>query len=162
MPKDILFKEEDFVFSYRVGGIAIRNGHILLQKPKNDDFAIIGGHVCRMETSAEALKREFWEELHARIDVDRLMAVGEIFFPWGNRPCHQIGLYYLVHLQGDEFRGDGPICGYDDAGEERTDLEYRWVPLEELKSGLKVYPVELIPYLIAQPDGIVHFISREA
>ena len=35
---DILFKKEDFVFSYRVGGILIRNGKILLQRPKNDDY----------------------------------------------------------------------------------------------------------------------------
>lgn len=48
---DILFKKEDFVFSYRVGGILIRNGKILLQRPKNDDYAIIGGHVAAMETS---------------------------------------------------------------------------------------------------------------
>ena len=44
---DILFKKEDFVFSYRVGGILIRNGKILLQRPKNDDYAIIGGACCR-------------------------------------------------------------------------------------------------------------------
>lgn len=161
MPKDILFKEEDFVFSYRVGGILIRDGRILLQKPKNDDYAIIGGHVSRMETGAEALKREFREELHARIDVDRLMAVGEIFFPWGNRPCHQIGLYYLVRLRDGGIPTDGTFHGYDEAGRERTDLDYRWMPLEKLKIGIKVYPAELIPYLAATPEGIVHFISRE-
>ena len=47
---DILFKNDDFVFSYRVGGILIRNGKILLQRPKNDDYSIIGGHVAAMET----------------------------------------------------------------------------------------------------------------
>ena len=52
---DILFKNDDFVFSYRVGGILMRNGKILLQCPKNDDYAIIGGHVAAMETSMEAL-----------------------------------------------------------------------------------------------------------
>ena len=40
---DILFKNDDFVFSYRVGGILIHNEKILLQRPKNDDYAIIGG-----------------------------------------------------------------------------------------------------------------------
>ena len=65
---DILFKNDDFVFSYRVGGILIRNGKILLQRPKNDDYAIIGGHVAAMETSMETLKREFEEELHAKIE----------------------------------------------------------------------------------------------
>lgn len=90
MKKDILFKTEDFVFSYRVGGILIRNGKILLQKPKDDDYAIIGGHISSMETTKEALKREFEEELHANIEVDNLLAIGEIFFQWGNRPCHQV------------------------------------------------------------------------
>ena len=64
---DILFKNDDFVFSYRVGGILIHNEKILLQRPKNDDYAIIGGHVAAMETSMETLKREFEEELHAEI-----------------------------------------------------------------------------------------------
>ena len=50
---DILFKNDDFVFSYRVGGILIHDGKILLQRPKNDDYAIIGGHVVAMETSME-------------------------------------------------------------------------------------------------------------
>lgn len=48
---DILFKNDEFVFSYRVGGILIHNEKILLQRPKNDDYAIIGGHVAVMETS---------------------------------------------------------------------------------------------------------------
>lgn len=71
----------------------IRNGKILLQRPKNDDYSIIGGHVAAMETSMETLKREFEEELHTKIEVDNLLAIGEIYFPWGKRPCHQI---YLV------------------------------------------------------------------
>lgn len=50
---DILFKNDNFVFSYRVGGILKHNGKILLQRPKNDDYAIIGGHVAAMETSME-------------------------------------------------------------------------------------------------------------
>ena len=49
---DILFKNDDFVFSYRVGGILIHKGKILLQRPKNDAYAIIGGHVAAMETKA--------------------------------------------------------------------------------------------------------------
>ena len=55
---DILFKQDDFVFSYRVGGVLIRDGKILLQRPKGDDYSIIGGHVAAMETTEETLKRE--------------------------------------------------------------------------------------------------------
>ena len=135
---DILFKNDDFVFSYRVGGILIHDGKILLQRPKNDNYAIIGGHVAAMETSMETLKREFEEELHAKIEVDNLLAIGEIYFPWGKRPCHQISLYYNVHLVDDNIPLDGVFHGYDELDHERIDLDFCWVPLEDLKKGTKV------------------------
>ena len=96
---DILFKTDDWVFSYRVGGILIHNDRILLQRvPGDDGYAFVGGHVSLGETTAETLVREFKEEIRADIRVERLLMVGENFFPWGSRPCHQINLYYLVSL----------------------------------------------------------------
>ena len=94
---DILFKNDDFVFSYRVGGILKHNGKILLQRPKNDDYAIIGGHVAAMETSMETLKREFEEEIHAKIEVDNLLAIGEIYFPWGKKPVIRYA-YIIMYI----------------------------------------------------------------
>ena len=158
---DILFKNDDFVFSYRVGGILIRNGKILLQRPKNDDYSIIGGHVVAMETSIETLKREFEEELHTKIEVDNLLAIGEIYFPWGKRPCHQICLYYNVHLVNDDIPLDGVFLGYDSLDDKRIDLDFCWVPLEDLKNGVKVYPQELVPYILEPKKEIVHFLSKQ-
>lgn len=44
--KDILFKQDDFIFSYRVAGILVQNNKILMQKPKNDDgYSFIGGRL---------------------------------------------------------------------------------------------------------------------
>lgn len=162
MKKDIIFPTDDFVFSYRVGGLLIHNGKVLLQKPKNDDYAIIGGHVAALETTAETLKREYMEELHTEIEVDRLLAVGEIFFPWGNKPCHQICLYYKVHLSNENaLPVDDIIHGYDELGNERFDMDFCWVPLEQLENGLKVYPLELIPHIVNEPKEVVHFVSGE-
>lgn len=158
---DILFKEKDFVFSYRVGGIAVENGKILLQRPPKDDCAIIGGHVEALETAEEALRREFREELHTEIEVGKLLAVGEIFFPWGKKPCHQICFYYAVRLCGDTVPRNGVFHGFDELSGERIDLDYCWVPLKDLENGLKVYPLELIPYLMNAPDRTVHFVSKE-
>ena len=57
--QDILFKTGDFIFSYRISGILIRDGKILLQKPLNEDvYALPGGHVSFGETSDAALGRE--------------------------------------------------------------------------------------------------------
>lgn len=161
MAKDILFKNEDFVFSYRVGGILIHEGKILLQKPKNDDYAIIGGHIALFETTGETLIREFQEELHADIEVQKLIAVGEIFFPWGKRPCHQLAMYYLVKLKDpSQIPTDGVFHGYDDLDNERIDLDFCWLSLEELKN-IKVYPEELIPHILSGSEEIFHFVSRQ-
>lgn len=160
--KDILFKTDDFVFSYRVGGILIHNGRILLQKPKNDDYAIIGGHISSMETTRETLKREFEEELHTGIVVDHLLAVGEIFFPWGKKPCHQICFYYKVHLcDMDSIPMEGIFHGYDELDNKRIDLDFCWVSLSELEKGLKVYPLEIIPIILEDSKEIVHFVSNQ-
>ena len=162
MKKDIIFLTDDFVFSYRVGGLLIHNGKVLLQKPKNDDYAIIGGHVAALETTAETLKREYMEELHTEIEIDRLLAVGEIFFSWDNQPCHQICLYYKISLVNqNSIPLDGIIHGYDELENERFDMDYCWVPLEQLENGLKVYPLELIPYIVNEPKEVIHFVSRE-
>ncbi|MBQ4601119.1 MAG: NUDIX domain-containing protein [Oscillospiraceae bacterium] len=161
MHGDILYKAEDFVFSYRVGGILIQDGKILLQKPLNDDYSIIGGHVAAMETTAETLKREFAEELHAEIRVGELMAVGEIFFPWGSRPCHQISLYYRVELTDPTaIPLNGSFFGYDDLDHERINLEYCWVPLEEL-SNIVIYPKELVGHILSGSEQVYHFVSDQ-
>lgn len=161
MNRDILYKHEDLVFSYRVGGILIQNGKILLQRPNGDDFAIIGGHVAALETTRQTLQREFSEELHATIQVGRLMAVGEIFFPWGKRPCHQICLYYAVQLADPAaIPADGSFWGYDDFDNQRIDLEYIWVPLEKLEE-ITVYPQELIPHILSGKQETFHFISNQ-
>lgn len=162
MGRDILFREEDFIFSYRVGGILIHNDKILLQRPKGDDYAIIGGHISSLETSEETLKREYREELHAEIEVDNLMAVGEIFFEWGSKPCHQVCFYYKIRLkESDSIPMDGVFQGYDEWENERMDLDFCWVPLEELKNGLVVYPTELIPYILEDRKETVHFVSKQ-
>ncbi|MEA4890348.1 MAG: hypothetical protein VB070_12905 [Clostridiaceae bacterium] len=51
---DILFKTDDYIFSYRVAGICVQNGKVLLQKPTNDSgYAFPGGHVAFGETNSD-------------------------------------------------------------------------------------------------------------
>lgn len=158
--QDILFKTEEFVFSYRIQGVLVRDGKALLQRA-GEDYALIGGHVAAFETTKETLVREFKEEIHADIKVDELIGVGEVFFPWGNRPCHQIGLYYTVHLLDEsQIPLDGVFHGYDDLGGERIDLDFCWVPLEEL-SHINLYPPQMVPHVLSGSNEVLHFVYRE-
>ena len=109
---DILFHTDKFVFSYRVAGILLRNNKILLQKPTNDaKYAIPGGHVGFGETNAQTLIREFKEEIEVDITVGALKWVAESFFPWGDKSCHQICLYYEIALK-DETQIGGLMLFY--------------------------------------------------
>ena len=78
-------------------------GKVLLQKPKDDNgYSVPGGHVIFGETTEQTLVREFKEEIHADIQVHNMFAVGENFFPWGDKSCHQLCLFYFVSLKTEK------------------------------------------------------------
>ncbi len=159
---DILFHTGEYVFSYRVAGICIQKGKVLLQKPTNDTaFAFPGGHVTLGETNAQTLSREFFEEIGVKISVGDLKWVGEVFFPWGNKSCHQICLYYIVEITSDNIPWEGVFTGKEQLEGGKFNMEFHWVLLTELKN-IEIYPtnvVELIDRI--DNDGAQHFIYRE-
>lgn len=159
---DLLFKIEEGVFSYRVAGICLRNGRVLLQTTTGEDrsFAFPGGHVSFGETNEQTLIREFREETGLDIRVGELKWVAEIFFPWGEKTCHQICLYYLVEVQDESVTAEGKFIGREQLEGRNFDLEFHWVPIEQVKK-LEVYPVQAAPLLEKLDEGVQHFIYRE-
>ncbi len=137
---DALFKTGDFIFSYRIAGICIQNGRILLQRAAGQTaFNFPGGHVALGETNGQTLAREFREETGAAIAVGDLKWVGEIFFPWEGRTWQQICLYYQVDILDGHTPRDGVIPFKDRLDGRAFDLEFHWVPLQDIPA-LTVYP----------------------
>lgn len=159
---DILFKTDEHVFSYRVAGIMIQNGSVLLQKPSNDPgYAFPGGHVGFGETNEETLIREFREELAAEITVNGLRWVGEIFFPWGSRPCHQICLYYEVSLKDEsQLPLDRSFFAVDEWGTGKAELEFSWINMDRIAE-LELYPVNAKDLLKHYSSEVRHFVYKE-
>lgn len=159
---DILFKKEDGVFSYRVAGICIKNGRVLLQTTTGEDrsFAFPGGHVAFGETNAETLIREFREEIGADVAVGELKWVAEIFFPWGNKPCHQICLYYMVELLNGDIPDKGCFLGQEHLEGRNFDLEFHWIPVDAVKN-MEIYPTQTPELLGKLHEGVQHFVYRE-
>lgn len=166
---DILFKTDDYIFSYRVAGICINDGKVLLQKQTNDDgHAFPGGHVALGETNEQTLKREFNEEIGADVTVGALRWVAEIFFPWEissagakkYKPCHQICLYYDVEIGSEDTPKDGKFVAHEHIDGRNFDIEFHWIPLNEVKD-IAVYPTNATELLEKLDDGVQHFIYRE-
>ena len=56
---------------------------------------------------------------------------------------------------------EGIFSGYDELDNQRYDLDFCWVPLDELRNGLQVYTLEMIPYILEENGEVAHFVSRQ-
>jgi len=158
-PQDILFRIDAGVFSYRVAGILIQGGKVLLQRTLDDEgYAFPGGHANFGETSAGAVVREFAEEIGVNITPVRLLWIGENFFPWGEKPCHQICLYYQVAFRGKAALPlDHSFLARDVIEGSQVQLEFSWHDLSAL-GDIEVYPVHAKQKLMNLSDHIEQFV----
>lgn len=152
----ITFERDGNQFTYRVAGIAVHDGAVLLQTVESDDFWVLPGGRCEMnEDAAAALRREMIEEIELEPAVESLAWVVENFFSYNGRQCHELGLYFImsfpegspVYSRGESFIGrEGDVT-----------LHYRWVPLSELDA-IIIKPSFIGRRLIALSDIVEHIV----
>lgn len=155
----ISFDGEGARFNYRVAGIAVEDGRVLVGRADWEDFWYLpGGRVEMREAARESLAREMREELGLRAEIGRLVWVIENFFEFEGTPFHEIGLYFDVSLpdgapgvRADEFERR------DDGGEL---LIFRWVPVNGLGS-IRVLPSFLVDGLREMPGETAHVVCRD-
>jgi ADP-ribose pyrophosphatase YjhB (NUDIX family) len=161
--KDWLFIEGNKIFNFRTNGILVHNGKVLIQRSNEDvEYAVPGGQVAWGETSAEALVREFKEEMGADISADRLIWVEESFWKWGNKDAHSICHYYLVSLKDpSQIPEKGTFTSLDT---DASRLIFQWIDIKQLKKSpdITVYPLYLKDKITGISDGIEHFIYHES
>lgn len=150
---DVVFHTEKAVFNYRVAGVWIQDGRILLHRASEDKiWSLPGGRVEMNEPSPLSLQREFTEELDLSVQVGRLVWIVENFFEYREKKVHEIGLYYLVSTEDKQDLTNGPFHGVE--GER---LVYEWVPISELED-VVLYPEFLKKALKKIPETIEHLI----
>ncbi|HSN78099.1 MAG TPA: NUDIX hydrolase [Anaerolineae bacterium] len=153
----ITFDHDVTRFTYRVVGVAIEDGRVLLHKAEDDDFwALPGGRGELLEPAAATLRREMCEELGIEVAVVRLLWLVENFFRYRGLDHHELGLYFLMRTPADwpyRMRAE-PFLG-DEHG---VRLIFQWFPLEALPA-LRVYPSFLasgLRNLPPSPQHVVH------
>lgn len=155
----ISFDGEGARFNYRVAGIVVEDGRVLVGRADWEDFWYLpGGRVEMGEAARESLTREIREELGAEAEVGRLVWVLENFFDFDGTPFHEIGLYFDLSLP------DGSSAIRADEFERRDDdgelLIFRWVPINGLDS-LRVLPSFLADGLRELPAQTAHVVWRD-
>jgi ADP-ribose pyrophosphatase YjhB (NUDIX family) len=154
----ISFDSEGVRFNYRVAGIVIEGGRVLLSRADWEDFWYLpGGRVEMREEARESLSREMAEELGTTVEIGRLVWVLENFFEFDGTPFHEIGMYFDASLpdaspaiKADEFERD----------DEGTRLIFRWVRVDEL-GDLRLLPAFLVQGLREIPEETAHVVWRD-
>jgi len=157
----ITFETSQGQFNYRVAGVAIVDGRVLLHQAAGDDFwTLPGGRLEAMETASDALCREMLEEAALAVTVSRLLWIVENFFTYGGKKVHELLLCFemavpdSVNLQA-QFRGTEDFRGTEGT----TELTFRWHPLDQLHT-VRIAPIFLCEALRNVPRSIAHVIQR--
>ena len=98
---DVSFKTGSGRFIYRVGGIALNKGKILLVKDDRFDVWFTpGGKANILETSDVTLQREVYEELGIRPSIDRVLWITERMFhlDYLGGAVHELSMLYLINF----------------------------------------------------------------
>lgn len=116
-------------FNYRVAGVAIRDGHVLVCREDDDSYCMLpGGRVEMGEPSNVALVREIAEELVMPVEVGPLLFTSESFYGREGDRYHELGFIYAIELP-EHVRpgGQQPFLVREDEGHL---LQFSWLPLE--------------------------------
>lgn len=129
-------------------GIAIKDNKLLVlegfDEKKNEFFyRALGGGIEFGEKSDEALRREFFEELGIKIDIDKYLGLAENIFEFNGRKGHELVLMYSISIKDEDYKENYIVN--DDKGT----FKGLWIDIQEFIKGEKIlYPKEVFNYLV--------------
>ncbi|MCF4099683.1 NUDIX hydrolase [Maritalea mediterranea] len=128
MAVDLSFSTSKEHFNVRSAAIIRQHDHILCTSFEGLGFWFLpGGRPKRGETSVEGLKREFREELNAKIEVDAPHIIAESFFDLHDERYHELALYYVAECPPEvRFVTDQDCHTHEEEG---RIYRYRWIEL---------------------------------
>lgn len=133
MRNSIKMKTDDYNFKFRVSGITINNGKILLVDMDDSGFLCLpGGYVELGETTEEAILREMEEEIRKKFHIKKYLGVVENYFiNKYNKKMHEISFYYLLETK-DTFKNENFTLIENDKGHS-IKLDFKWIDLNEIE-----------------------------
>lgn len=128
-------------------GIAKRNNKILVSEGhdevKNEVFyRCIGGGIEFLETSKDALKREYKEELNIDVNVGEFLGISENIFVYNGKNAHELILFYTVEINDENYKEEYHTI------DTNCETYAMWIDTDKFVNGdLRIYPKEIYKYL---------------
>lgn len=128
-------------------GVCIKDNKILVgegyDKTKNEVFyRCLGGGIEFLEKSIDALKREFVEEIKAKVLVKDFIGISENIFKYKGKNAHELIFFYSIDIDDKDYKEEYNIS---DGG---CEYKAKWIDINEFKNGKKIiYPEETFKYI---------------
>lgn len=130
-------------------GLIKTETHVFLSKgfdPHSQSifYRALGGGVKFQETSKNALKREFWEEIEAKLTQIKYLGCLENIFVFNNEPKHEIIQLYQCDFVDTRFYEHRETT----IKEKNRQKIAQWVTIEDcIAKKILVYPSLFLQYL---------------
>jgi ADP-ribose pyrophosphatase YjhB (NUDIX family) len=157
----IRFDEGRRRFNYRVVGVAIHRGMVLVHRADGEPFwTLPGGRAEMGEVAEHTIRREIREELSTEVEVGRLLWFVENFFDYDGLSYHELALYFLIRFPP----GSRPLAlSAFEATDGDARLQFRWFPRrEETLANLPLLPSFVASGLTKLPASVTHIVHRDA
>ncbi|MFQ5729603.1 MAG: NUDIX hydrolase [Waddliaceae bacterium] len=162
MSSDISYKTGEGTFNYRVGGVALHNGKVLLVTDERFNFWFPpGGKATLLEPSDKTLQREVFEELGVSPTIERVLWTTESMFylEYWKGNVHEMTILYLI-----SFPKEASIYSLESGtGDEEVDgktisLKFRWFDIDKLVNMIPPFLKKALKNIPPHPE---HFIINE-
>ena len=127
-------------------GLAIKDNKLLVGEgydtvKKQTFYRCLGGGIEFWETSKDALKREFLEEINTDITIKNYLGLSENIFTFNGKKAHEIVLLYSIDIKNSDYKDIYHIL----------DLEghiAKWVDIDKFKNNEEIlYPKEALDFI---------------
>ena len=145
----IMSSRGGLTFMYRVGGIAVSDGRLLVEHDAGHDLCFVpGGRVEYGESAAGALAREVREELGEEATIGRLVLVTDHLFELDDERFQEVALYFVI-----DFAPGSAVTGREGrfVGAEPGTL-FEWIPLDAVEEA-RLFPAFLRERVGALPEA---------
>ncbi len=154
MEKNIIIKDEEYKFNFRVAAVFMNQDKVLLQSSERDSYLFLpGGRVQYNETTIEALQREIVEEMGIIVKDSEmtLIHVAENFFTHDGKKIHELLFVYRIHNKEVSEKEEIRVI-------DKNDVTNKWYPITSLKK-MDVRPSLIVNSI--QTKRILHDIIKD-
>ena len=129
-------------------GVITKDNKILVNKGYDEIsnqkfYRCLGGGIEFQETSYQALKREFLEEIGKEIIIKNFLGLAENIFTFNGQAGHEIVLFYSADFKPSDYQEEYLMI--EDNEEPQKAF---WINIDDFKKGnLTIYPTDVLKYI---------------